>query len=224
VTGSFGGTKPEVVMEPVSVLSAVDPILKAGEAIKALVVGADQLAPDDARYYGTWINVAGEAIRGLVQEYIEVLIEAAHCDPLDPGQREQLLKRVHRYVHGEVLRPRLKEAIERLRAGRPVLKQHAERLLIWLRGRRGDRELALARYDQLLDQLTGYLGALGDYEGPSAHALEEVLGIHADVRAGSREALAARADRLLMNLDKTSLLEITGGCGRTIETLRVAFR
>jgi hypothetical protein len=44
-------------MEPTSVISAV---LKAAELIKKIRDEAIKWPPEDARYYGAWINVAGD--------------------------------------------------------------------------------------------------------------------------------------------------------------------
>jgi hypothetical protein len=212
-------------MDPASALATVNPLLQAAESIRGLLAGAEVLAPDDARYYATYLEVATRAIQGLEGEYNEILRAAAYCQPGDPQQRERLLRRVDDYLHGEVLRPKLKEAIERLRQGRQALQQHADRLLIWLfrPGVRRGRVDALALFDRLLDRLEGYYGSLGGYAGPSAHALDDIRRIRERI-AGPDEGFADVINDLLMNLDKSTLLTTTGEFGRAIEALRIAFR
>ena len=215
----------EAIMEPISVLSAVGPIVKAAEAIAKLLSNRDQLAKDDVQYYATYIAVAGEAIKGLEAEYLGILRQAAQCNVKKPTERKELRDRIKDYVNGEVLRPALRDAIDRLRVGREAIQEHAGKLLIWPKAKE-KRTAAVAKFDALLDELEGYLGSLGDYFGPSAVALDEIMKIDAELSAGrvDRDKFDNMIGDLLMNLNKSKLISITGQCGRVIETLRIAFR
>jgi hypothetical protein len=210
-------------MEPTSVVTGISAVLKAAESINKILTDAHNWGPDDARYYGTWITVASEAIKGLEQAYIEILIEAEHCQVNDQLRREHLCKRINEYIKGEVLRPRLRDAIDHLSAGRKALQQHADKLLIWPSAKT-NRAVALDRYDQLLNALIGYKGKLGDYNGDSAVGLKDLRDVHGLLVSGSLEAFKEKVSDLLMNLDKAECVMTTGECARTIETLRIAFR
>ncbi len=211
-------------MEPLSTLSAISPILlKAAESIKARIDGANKLASDDAQYYGAWIQVASEAIKGLQDEYIDILREAAHCRLNKPKEKKHLLIRIGNYIHGEVLRPLLKGAIKHLDVGEEALQQHAKGLFLWGTVKK-KRATALTKYKQLLRELTGHLGSLGDYTGPSAVALEDLKKVQTLLYSGPPGAVVDLVDDLLMNLNKAEFMKITGECALVIETLRIAFR
>jgi hypothetical protein len=210
-------------MEPTSLVTGTSTVLKAAELIKKMVDDAGKLPPEDAKYYGGWINVASEAIKGLEQEYIDILIQAAHCQFNEPQQRKDLLERIANYIHGENLRPYLKKAIDHLDEGKAALKQHADQWFIWPSVKK-NREAALVRYDQLLNELQVYLGLLGDYGGESAVGLEDLREVQRLLEDGSSEAFMQKIDDLLTKLDKTTLMQKVGESARVIETLRIAFR
>jgi hypothetical protein len=212
-------------MDPISTLSTFSSLLKSAESIDKLFENGKQLAKDDAKYYSTYIEAASEAIRGLEGEYLGILIQAAKCNLSDQKERKALEDRIKDYINGEVLRPRLKEAIERLRAGRLALQQHAEQLLIWPTVKE-KRTASLKKFDDLLNDLDGYLGSLGGYVGPSAAALDDIKKIQADLSAAPLDpkTFADVIGELLMNLDKSKLISDAGNCGRVIESLRIAFR
>jgi hypothetical protein len=100
--------------EPVSVLGAVGPILKAAEFIDKKLVENKHLTSDDAKYYGMHLENASQAIHGLEEEYIEILIQASEVDLEDEDQKRELSERIKLYIKGEILRPRLMNAIKRL--------------------------------------------------------------------------------------------------------------
>jgi hypothetical protein len=210
-------------MEPTSVVTAASNVLKAAGLIRKMADEARQLTLEDVRYYNAWINVASESIKALEQEYIGILIEAAHCQFDLPHKRDELLKRTHEYIHGENLRPSLREAIAQLREGRQALQLHAEQWLIWPNVKK-NRQAALARYDQFLNELQGYLGSLGDYGGESAVALNDLREIETLLKGNSPEAFIQKVDDLLMTLDKTTLMYMVTQSAGAIETLRIAFR
>jgi hypothetical protein len=210
-------------MEPIS--TVVGPILKAAEAIDKLYVKLNDLAQEDVRYYTTYIEVAAEAIKGIQNEYLEILKQAAQCKIEKEEERDRLKARIIDYIHGEVLRPKLKNAIERLRAGRKALEEHAERLLIFP-GTKAKRANALDHFDSLLSELEGKLGRLGDYTGPSADALQDIEAIKYDLEKKPFDQVSFdnRVESLLLHLDKSTLVSIAADCGRVIEALRIAFR
>jgi hypothetical protein len=212
-------------MEPVSFLSSIVSAAEAAEAIRKLLGNADDLAKDDARYYAMYLAVAAKAVEGLEGEYLGILKQAAGCDLENATEVKALQDRIRDYIHGEVLRPSLNGAIERLREGGDALQDHAERLLIWSKVKK-KRATALEKFDQLLNDLEGYLGSLGNYQGPSAVALDEIRRIQAELAREplDADAFAEMVDDLLMNLDKSTLISTTGNCGRVIEMLRIAFR
>ena len=66
-------------MEP-TVLSVASPIIqKAAELAKNKLEAGNQLAASDAKRYVSYLEGALEAIRGLENEYVDVLVEAMHC-------------------------------------------------------------------------------------------------------------------------------------------------
>ena len=212
-------------MEPVSFLSSIVSASEAAEAIRKLLTNADKLAKDDAQYYSMYLAVAAKAVEGLEGEYLGILKQAAGCNPLNAQEAENLKTRINDYIHGEVLRKSLNESIDRLREGRGALQEHAERLLIWPEAKK-KRTAALEKFDQLLNDLEGYLGSLGNYKGPSAVALDDIRRIQAELAKEpiNSEVFLKMIDDLLMNLDKSTLFATTGDCGRVIEALRIAFR
>ncbi len=121
-----------------------------------------------------------------------------------------------------MLRPTLGHAIERLRSGTEGLEQHAERLLIWPSAKKS-RTAALEQYKRLLDELESYLGKLGDYKGVSAVGLADLEKVKAEIKH-STGAFDDTINDLLVNLDKSELMSLSGGCARVIEALRIAFR
>jgi len=209
-------------MEPVSASSIV---FKAAGAIQGLVDRATKIAAGDAEYYGAWLGVAGQAVKGIEEEYLGILRQAAAVDLEDRADRRALLARIRDYVDGEVLRPRLDEAIRRLAEGRAALAEHADRLLIL--GRTAEkRQRALAHFDYLLSMLSGYLGSLGKYDGPSAAGLKDVLRMREllGMEPFDLDGFEAFVEGLLEGFDKSALISATGECGRVIEALRIAFR
>jgi hypothetical protein len=217
-------------MEPIS--TVVGPILKAAAAIDKLYVKLNDLAlelkhlaQEDVRYYTTYIEVAAEAIKGIQNEYLEILKQAAQCKIEKEEERDRLRARIIEYIHGEVLRPKLKNAIERLREGRKALEEHAERRLIFP-GTKAKRANALVHFDFLLSELEGKLGRLGDYTGPSADALHDIEAIKYDLEKKPFDQVSFddRIESLLLHLDKSTLVSIAADCGRVIEALRIAFR
>jgi hypothetical protein len=210
---------------PLELLAAGPVILRALERIDALLVEQHKLAAGDAAYYSTYLAVAGEAVKGIEGEALGIIRQAAATDATDPKARELLLGRIEQYINGETLRPKLDEAIRRLREGRQALEEHAERLL--LSGKTAARRAAaLAKYDELLNRLAGYLGSLGNYRGPSAAALKEIQEVQSRLAAAPFDARGfdETIDRLLLDFDKNALIAATGECGRVVEALRVAFR
>ena len=201
------------------------PIIKgAFNSIEKTLESADQLASTDAQYYSAYFQAADQAVKGLEHEYIDILLEAARCEPTDSQQRERLLTRIDHYIHREVLRPILKASIEHLREGRQALQKHAERLLI-RPAVKTNRTAALAQFDHLLNELDTYLGQLGGWKGPSAIALADIEQIKKDIEDRiSGAKFKKKIDNLLMNRDKSILLSTTGNCARVIEALRTAFR
>jgi len=209
-------------MEPSSALATIGSIVKAAKTIDELLDGADRLAQDDAKYYITYIDVAKTAVIGIEHGYIDILKEAAKCKIKSVKEKERLRDLIIAYIDDEVLRPKLREAIDRLGKGREALQQHAEVLLVWPKTKK-NRKAALEEYRQLINQLIGYLGELGDYKGPSAAALNDIKKIETAM-SGTQEEFSDMIHELRMNLDKGSLMSISGECGRVIETLRIAFR
>jgi hypothetical protein len=212
-------------MDPAYLFGTVVSAVEAAKAIQELLMHADQLAKDDAQYYATYLAVASKAIEGIEGEYLGILMQAAEANLDNAKELKKLQKRITNYIHGEVLRPRLRDSINRLREGRAALKEHSDSRLIWPKVK-VKRAAALAKFDELLNVLDGYLGSLGDYAGPSATALEDLRSIQSDLSKEplDTEAFAEKIDDLLMNLDKSNLISTTADCGRIIETLRIAFR
>ncbi len=214
-------------MDPATVFSTIVNSATAIKEIEKIYSSSikNELAMDDSRYYSSYLMIAGKAVEGLEGEYLEILKQALSCNLDDQKEISDLQNRISDYVNGEVLRPKLREAIDRLEKGRDALSEHAERLLIWPSVKEKRIE-AIEKYDDLIGQLNGYLGALGDYAGPSAAALGDIKGIQKvlDRNPIDKNKLKDMINELLMSLDKSVLITTTGNCGRVIETLRLAFR
>lgn len=208
----------------IGALGAVGPITTALEQINKVTqeISKQAITKEDSEYYRKWLEVAMIAVQGLEGEYEGILHQAYACNLEDAKQKGELESRINTYLHGESLRPKLKEAIEHLEKGKEILKEHTERLLL-LPGTRRTREAALWEYEQHLNQLTGYLGSLGDYTGESAVALDETRLLVAAIQ-GPQESFHALAAYLQKNRDKSNLFEITGSAASTISGLRAAFR
>jgi hypothetical protein len=211
------------MVEPTSAVATVGALVRVAENLKRLVDDARKLAPEDVAYYGAWINIAKEAILGIEQEYIEILLEGKHCRLDDLEEKRRLARRLDDYITGEHLRPKLREAIDRLTVGRTSLESHAEQWLILPRVRR-DRATALSEYDELLNSIRGYLGSLGDYDRNSARDLEDLYRLQDLLEAGDIQGFKQEVTKLAKNPEKTSCALATSECARVIEKLRLAFR
>ena len=211
-------------MQPIHIATGFNAALKAAELftkVTAIWEEAGKVQLADAQYYGAWINLASWAIKGLEQEYIEILIEADFCQLNDPEQKKALLMRIEKYIKKEFFRLALQDAIKHLREGRKLLEKHADQ---WLFFPNVKKSAALDRYDKLLNDLTDYLGRLGDYGGDSAVALKDLYDIQALAHSGSPDAFKQKVDGLRKNLNKATLMQITGECAEVMETLRTGFR
>jgi hypothetical protein len=204
--------------------ATISVIAKAVGPINQLVksIMDDKLAADDGEYYRRWLDVAMLAIQGLEGEYEQILELARRCDITNAEKRNDWINRSQEYINGEHLRPKLAEALGHLQAGSDILKQHADRLLIWPKIKQ-TREDALRQYRQHLNDLAGYLGSLGGYTGPSAVGLDEIK-LLLQGASGDRDAFREFATTLQQNRDKSKLLNITQRAAATISSLRAAFR
>jgi hypothetical protein len=213
-------------MDPITVIKAASPIVKAAiKSINKMISAATNLAKGDAGYYSTYIAIASDAVKGLHDEYLAILRQAATSDLNDSRKRKKLLSRINDYTDLEMLRPALMGAMSHLEEGRSGLSEHAERLLILPRTRK-KREMALKKYDGLLNELTGFLGSLGGYTGGSAVGLKEVRKLEAKLKAKPFDLDAVRdmIEEVVMNVDKSEFFSLTRNCGRVIEALRISFR
>lgn len=206
---------------------AVKAVKDAKEIIEKLLKEGEELTKSDAKYYSTYIKVAAAAVRGLLNQYISILLEAKKCDIGNVTQQKLLINRIDDYINGEFFRPRLRESITHLQEGREALQEHAEKfLLIFDPKKKEGREAALAEFDNLTNELTGYLGSLGDYTGQSAEALEDLKKVRSDLSSHSlsQSAFVKRIEKLLATLDKSKLMSITDNSAKVIEKLRTSFR
>jgi hypothetical protein len=218
-------------MEPISTISSAlktpEEVAKAVGAIDKLIdkATAAKRARDDAAYYGAYIEIAGKSIKALEGDYLGILLQAKRCDLGATKDRKALEARINGHMHGERFRSRLKEALDRLKEGRQVLLEHVNKRVL-LPGMRKRRALGLEKFDEILAQLDGYLGSLGEYEGPSAVALKDITDIQELLFANSpnQKPFDEKVKDLLDHLDKSALISVAGDCGRAIEALRMAFR
>jgi hypothetical protein len=192
-------------MEPISAVSTLSAISKAAEAIEKILEEGSRLAKEDAEYYATHLEAALLAMRGLETGYIEILIQANQIDLDDSEQQKDLRLAITNYLYGEVLRPKLMDAIDRLEIGREALRRHASGLPFLPKVK--DRNTALAKFDELMNKLRNYLIELGTSRGGSAPpvVLESLTRLEAAL-SGSPEAFKQLTSDLLMNLDKDNLL------------------
>src|SRR5712692_6381597 len=91
-------------------------------------------------------------------------------------------------------------------------------------GRAGKRRSK--SYDLHLQELQGYLGSLGDWNGPSAVALDDLKELEAllGMASSSSKQLQKAAQVLQNSRDKSKLLTTTENAAKTIDALRAAFR
>ncbi len=209
-------------MEPASALSGISYVVKALEYIEQKTKEAALLAPDDARYYMAYIDIASASIRGLQDECVAILIQATDTSPSDQDKVQALLARMKTYFFSEVLRPKLQDAIDHLRIGHDVLQEHSSARFIWksVRSRRG---AALEQYEGLLSRLTQYRESLGRWQGQSGAALNDLQIVYNAFVDGNGRA-QEHAEDLLLRLNKTYMFQVTSECAQTIEMLRIAFR
>ena len=230
-------------MEPTE-LSVASPIIqKAAELAKNKLDAASQLAASDAKRYVSYLEGALEAIRGLENEYIDILVEAMHCQVDIPEQCDHLAIRIEQHLYREILRPHLVDAVGRLENGRQALEEHADRVFLWPSVRRG-RADALAAYDSLLARLRSYIDQLGGWYGNATNkyvmdamtkgqplpmggsgfnveGLHEILGCLA---RRDQEGLSSTVGAKLGALTADRHLTITRDVARVIESMLVTFR
>ena len=230
-------------MEPV-VLSVASPIIqKAAELAKSKLDAADQLAASDAKRYVSYLESAREAIRGLENEYVDILVEAMHCQVDRPEQKDHLAIRIEQHLYREILRPHLTDAVGRLERGRQALEEHADRVFLWPSVRQG-RADALAAYDKLLARLQWYINQLGGWysgatnqyvmdavtkgqplpmggSGVNVEGLHQILGCLA---RRDQEGLASTVGAMLGGQTADRHLTITREIAHVIESMLVTFR
>ena len=229
-------------MEPM--LSVASPIIqKAAELGRTKLEAADQLAASDARRYVSYLEVALEAIHGLENDYIDILVEAKHCQVDQPEQSRHLAMRIDQHLYREALRPLLVGAVGRLEFGRQALADHADRVFVWPSVKQG-RADALAAYDKLLKRLRSYIDQLGQwYAGASHQYLMDPLREGKPMRMGGtglnvvwlhsildclnrqdQEKLSEVVAGLLGDLESDRHLSLTRDIGRVIEAMLITFR
>src|SRR5690348_1869387 len=89
---------------------AADKLLKAADKMIKQFEKAKKVPQKDAKYYGTYLDVAGIAIQSLEGEYLQILQQAEGTNLKNSKQKELLLKRINDYLTGEVIRPVLTTA------------------------------------------------------------------------------------------------------------------
>jgi hypothetical protein len=167
-----------------------------------------------------YLEAAEAAIDGLETEYDELLIEAKFCDLTDPTDREELDKRIERYLHLDILRPQLQKATTGLKTSLNEIRQAYEPKV-------GQRMAAV------LETLTGYLDDL-DQSGLSCRpartgvAVQPLTEIQGDLRkeklftTEGRKLLRNKAETFQRASGKDGLLLRTDEIRQTIESLRLA--
>jgi hypothetical protein len=78
----------EIDMEPKSASTVLSVIVKSSELIKKLLADVDN-TNKDTKYYTTYLEVASIAIRGIEEEYIGILVEAANRQLENTRQKQQ---------------------------------------------------------------------------------------------------------------------------------------
>lgn len=212
------------VAEALTITSAAKAAKEAKSEIEKLFTDRDKLVISDAKYYTTYIEVASHAIKGLEAEYTEILLKAAKTDIKVKTQRDKLNSLINKYTGKEVFRPQLKTAIDHLKAGRSVLEKHTTGWFSWP-STIASRLDALDIYDRLLNDLTGYLGELGDYTGISAVGLDYIKELQGLLTPPlDQKAFAKRAEELLATRKKSKFFSVLENSVGAIEALRKSFR
>jgi hypothetical protein len=167
----------------------------------------------------------------LENEYIGILVEASNCSINEEDQRRKLITRIDQFMYGEVLRPKLRDAIDRLNSGRQAFETHAAQWFTWPKTREERRE-ALDNLVRLTDELRGYLGFLGDYaeisgghiSSSSAVGLKDIEKLKGILERKDGDFLRMIANDLLTDRDKTEFFRIIRDAARVTQMLRIAFR
>jgi hypothetical protein len=166
-------------MEPISVALTKIAAGKAAETAYQLarvaLKQADEAQKDDLRRLEGYVEAAQAAVLGLAQEREQILVEARGND-LSHGSRQELRRRIDRYLHTNLLRPQLETAKTGLLECATTFENRAGRFLQWP-WKRVDRQEAVRAFRSDLASLVGFLDDLGDrlkYEGPSGIGVEEL--------------------------------------------------
>jgi len=168
-----------------------------------------------------YLEAAEAAIDGLETEYDELLIEAKFCDLTTRTDREELDKRIERYLHLDILRPQLQKATAGLKTSLNEIRQAyapevGKRLAVVLK--------TLTGYLDHLDQ-TGLSCRLAG-TGVAVQPLREIQNALRDEKlftAKGRKLLRNKAETFQREPGKDGLLPRTEEIRQTIESLRRAF-
>src|SRR5215217_8156082 len=134
-------------------------VQEADEYLRKVQQHLTRGAMEDCQCY---LGAVNAAIRGLEEEYDEILVEAKSC--LDRPEKIGTVKeRIDRYLRVHRLRRRLTDAIDGVRPIRDALQRRADQFLPWP-WRRQNRRKAVNQFAKLLQDLDNYVRELEEKE------------------------------------------------------------
>ena len=196
---------------------------------------AREYKEQDIRACENYLEAARIAITGLEEEYDQILVQAKNCDLGQADQIRALKTRVDAYLTVDILRPKLQDAIVGLGQCRDALRKNAEGFLLWLwPPLKEKRQEAIAKFDELLQELEEYLKKL-DEEGLKYLRAGTGVGVatlqkiqdYLDTRPQGNidpYGLARRVSEFQRDPSKDHLMDHIKRIRETIHALRYAFR
>lgn len=202
----------------------------AVDRINRLLEEASDRNKDDVERCERYLEACSEAIRGLEQEYDEILVQAKNSNKT-PKEIQKLQKRIEKYLHVDRLRPKLSDAIDGLSYYQESLAKNTDRFLEWP-WKKADRKLAVNEFAEVLAELQRYLKKLDEQElpyrpagtGVGQAALHEMLNLLNNSVEVRSESLRELAEKLISERDKEPLFEYVKQIRLLIEKLRHAFQ
>ena len=198
--------------------------------IDRLLEEASDRNKDDVERCERYLEACSEAIRGLEQEYDEILVQAKNSNET-PDEIQNLRERIDKYLHVDRLRPKLSDAINGLSYYQENLTKNADRYLEWP-WKKADKKLAVNEFSEVLEELQTYLKKLDEQELPyrpagtgvgqaALHTMLNLLNNPMELRS---ENLRELAKKHISERDKEPLFEYVKQIRLLIERLRHAFR
>ena len=172
------------------------------------------------------LYAAKEAIQGLYNEPVDIIISAMYCDLSKQEEIDTLMKRIDQYLKLERLRPLLKEAIEGLDVYREELSRDRYYFASLLFAR--SNEETINNFENLLKDLRGYYDQLDAEAFKSRDAgtgllLIPLMNIRNSLATKDRQKVINYASAPEIAYQQRRLSELIGKISRTTNELILAF-